>query len=158
MRKISLIASALLFITVASVNVSAKQKTDFNLTDSIDIQTTAFVPNSLGTSMEAVTGSISGLEYIPIGDYKVQITNCPSFKGERFAVMTCTIMNFVETIDYLEDDYAVLSTAFIHKGKAHNKLGFYSGCMRALPSNGYKIIVKNGKNKTFWNSMKCKIK
>lgn len=159
MKKILSIAVFLLvFVALFSISAQAKQKPDFKSSDVIGISTTAFIPNSLGTSIEAVNGTLTGVEYIPVGDYKVQITNCNSLKTDTFSKMSCTINDKIDRIDYTQDDVAVLSTAFILNGQAHNKMGMYYGCTKVLPGDGYKVIIRNGKNKTYWNSLKCTVK
>lgn len=126
-------------------------------TDVIEISTTAVMN---GRTLPAIKGSLTGIEVAPSGDFKVRIKNCASFKGERFSLMTCTVDDYLDTLSNVIDnaDVAVLSTAFYAKGTLYNKLGYYSGCPNAYPSDDYKVIITNGKKVKFWNSLHCNIR
>ena len=124
-------------------------------TEILTIETTAFQP---GQTMSSIMGEVVGLEYPPLGDYRARITNGKKFKAERFSLMTCKLKSYIEDIDYDMENAIPLSTAFGAKdGTLYNFIGWYSGST-AYPSDGYKVIVRNGKDKQFWNSMDCKIK
>ena len=110
-----------------------------------------------GKSIAPIKGQLVGLEYGPSGDYKVQITNCPSFKGERFDLMICTVQPYVSSDLGEGDDVAVLTTTFDLEGGSLVSLGYFSGCL-VYPSEGYKTIIKNGMGVTHWNALKCRIK
>ena len=52
------------------------------VTDVITIKTTAFAKSG---TMEAITGHLVGVEYAPMGDYKVDIVG--NFRGERLSLI-----------------------------------------------------------------------
>ena len=124
------------------------------VTDVVTIETTSIMN---GQTLPSIKGFVVGLETPPMGDYKVKITNGNGFKGERFTVMTCTLVPYLEEVYEGAQGAMVLSTAFTHNGEVYNALGFYSGST-AIPSENYQVVVKNGKDRTLWNSMNCRIK
>jgi len=153
-----LLATVLMLFSVSAMAVSIddipKPAKLVEVTEVITIKTTAFTADE---TIPAVTGYIVGLEGPPMGDYKVKVTNGNGFKGERFTVMTCTLVPYLEEIYENLDESMVLSTAFTHNGEVYNALGFYSGST-AIASENYQVVVKNGKDRTLWNSMNCRIK
>ena len=141
-------------VMAASIDGIPKPAKMMEVTDVITIKTTSLM--SEGT-VPAITGYIVGLEGPPMGDYKVKITNGNGFKGERFTFMACTLLPYLEEVYDGAGTSAVLSTAFTLNGEVYNVLGFYSGTT-AIPSQGYQVVVRNGKDRTLWNSMNCTIK
>ena len=123
-------------------------------TDVITMETTAFGAEE---TIPSILGYVVGLEYPPMGDYVVNITNSKKFKKPRFSVMICRIKKYLEDVDYNNGDYTPLSTAFNIKGKTYNMIGFYAGA-NAYPVQNYQVLILNGKGKTLWNQMDCKIK
>ena len=155
--KYLLMAVLAIFSTTAlavSIDDIPKPVKMVEVTDVITIKTTAFTDDE---TIPAITGYIVGLEGPPMGDYKVKVTNGNGFKGERFTVMTCTLVPYLEEVYEGAQSAMVLSTAFTHNGEIYNALGFYSGST-AIPSENYQVVVKNGKDRTLWNSMNCRIK
>jgi len=124
--------------------------------EAVTLQTTSFAE---GISMPTIKGYMIGLSYAPSGDYRVDITNCPSLNTERFSLMTCKVDKYLANIGEVIDspDTAMLSTAFTVGSTVYNKIGYFSGC-RAYPSDDYQVVITNGKDVRFWNSLKCRIK
>ena len=122
------------------------------VTDVITMKTTAFAKSG---TMTSITGHLIGVEYPPMGDYKVNITG--NFRGERFSIMICTVADYLEEIPYADDGYIPLSTAFIAGDTVNNVVGFYAGSL-AYPVENYQVIVLNGKGKDLWNSLKCRLR
>jgi len=117
------------------------------------IETTAFGTDG---SVQSRTGLLLGIEYAPFGDYKVHIGNGKNFQGERFSVMVCKLKNYIEDVPVEDDSLTALSTAFTIDGKLYNVIGYYSGT-KTTPVDNYQIIIINGRGRTLWNSMVCKI-
>ena len=122
------------------------------VTDVITMKTAAF---SKEGTMQSITGHLIGIEYPPMGDYRVDVVG--DFRGERFSVMICTVADYLEDLPYDNDEYATLSTAFISGVTVSNVVGFYSGVV-AYPVENYQVIVLNGKNKQLWNALKCRLR
>ena len=134
------------------LSVMPKPQKIAEVTDVITMKTTAFAKSG---TMTSVTGHLIGVEYPPMGDYKVNIVG--NFKGERFSIMICTVADYLEEIPYADDEYIPLSTAFIVGDTVHNVIGFYTGSL-AYPVENYQVIVTNGKNKQLWNALKCRLR
>ena len=124
------------------------------VTDVTTIKSTAFLDDG---TVPAIMGYVVGLETPPMGDYKVRIKNCKQFKPERFTLMTCTLSGYLEEVYDDAPDMGVVSSAFNIGGNVYNSLGFYD-CPSKLPSDGYQVVIKNGKDNTLWNAMDCRIK
>ena len=122
------------------------------VTDVITMKTTAF--STEGTK-QSITGHLIGVEYPPMGDYKVNITG--NFIGERFSIMICTVSDYLEEIPYATEGYTPLSTAFVAGDMVRNVVGFYSGAS-AYPVENYQVIILNGRGKDLWNSLKCRLR
>lgn len=150
----SVLLVAVIPVMAESLDLIPKPAKMMETTEVVTIETTSFMN---GNTMPAIKGFVVGLEAPPMGDYKVKVTNGNSFKGERFTLMTCNLKPYLEEINYAGEDVAVLSTAFTLNGEVYNSLGFYTGAM-AYPSDGYQVVVVNGKDRTLWNSMNCRIK
>lgn len=153
MKKILLAVLVMVLSTVVYADKPPKGKKLGNATDIIDIKVIAFTDEA----SLVVNGTVTGLETGPMGDYKVKITNGKSFQGESFSKMDCTLLPKLEEVYGGAVNGNVLVTTFTIDGKDYESLGFYSPTV-AFPSEGYKVVIRNGKNRELWNSMKCKIK
>lgn len=142
-------------LVLFAVNSYGDRNADLKIdaSDVIQIETVSVMPDgSFGT----VSGTVTGVTTAPKGDYRVKITNGKGFKGDNFSVMSCNILPLDE-IKYVKGESIPLATTFIVEGDMYHVMGFYSGTDK-FPTDGYQVIIKNGKSRPEWNSMNCRIK
>lgn len=118
----------------------------------INISTVSMDEN--GELLPAISGTLTGIEAPPKGDYQIFVTNGNGYKKDTYSLMECNILPLQE-IRYAKS--IPLSTTFTLDGKIDNVLGFYSGST-AFPAQGYKVVIKNGGSRSEWNTMNCRIK
>ena len=153
MKKLIILAMLLAMSSTTSFAKQAPEELEIDTSKTINMRTIALGRDGIGYG--TANGTIIGLSTAPKCDYQVNITNGKGYKHNTFNMMICNLLPLKE-INYQPGVSIPLSTQFEVDGEVYTAIGFYSGSM-AMAIDGYKVIIKNGKNHGEWNTMNCKI-